>query len=410
MVYSTIVRQTVFLLTCTQVVLTCGPGRGVDKKFDNKYNVLERQPDVNEQSILASGPFLKALKPDDPLLESVYHTDIIFHNDLYKSPNRKAIKPCRLSLVKLANSLPRYFDKKYRLKVKEGYMAVPRKGKSEHNLHLEGRAFNIDLVSTGNADVLDKDVKIKNYRKLAGLAYYKAGFKFVHIREHHIHVSCRRNLDSPGNRESSHRCFPAKSYVRTHRDHIIPMKSVKVGDQLLTMGDNGRVKYSEVSMIMHRQHDVVVENYVKIETSNGHQIVLSPRHMVFTLEDGAIFAKDVHTNHTLNTYDDTKGRFVLSHVSKISLTTDLGAYAPLTMEGTVVVNDIYASCYAVFPSHSISHAAFYTWRKIYEYIKPLFIYVSSTTNLFGTESEEYHWYPHMLKSIVNKMYIVPYKM
>ena len=44
-----------------------------------------------------------------------------------------------------------------------------------------------------------------------------------------------------------------------------------------------------------------------------------------------------------------------SKVVKITKTKRAGAYAPLTLEGTIVVDNALASCYAIIDDHRLAH-------------------------------------------------------
>ena len=66
-----------------------------------------------------------------------------------------------------------------------------------------------------------------------------------------------------------------------------------------------------------------------------------------------------------------------------------GYIAPLTMSGTILVNSILASCYAVIDSHALAHSAMapVRWWHLMDFNR-----LSAPKN--GT-----HWYPQALMSI-----------
>ena len=177
------------------------------------------------------------------------------------------------------------------------------------------------------------------------------------------------------------------------------MKDVKVGDRVLTMTRGGSPIFSEVTMMMHRNPGALVNDYVSIKTSKEKAITLSRYHMVYTKESEYIFAKDVHENQTLVVYDQLKNKFEDSLVTKVSLGSDIGVYAPLTNEGTIVVDDVFASCYALFPSHHISHAVFLVWRNL--------LYPFSSHEKLENENE-YHWYPDLFRRSMNYLHVFNY--
>lgn len=66
------------------------------------------------------------------------------------------------------------------------------------------------------------------------------------------------------------------------------------------------------------------------------------------IEEGDTFLKDVTRGAT----------FRLERVVRVRPRLAAGVYAPLTQQGTVVVNGVAASCYAAIDDHSLAHAAF----------------------------------------------------
>ena len=119
--------------------------------------------------------------------------------------------------MKLADVVDTHWSKKYKIRVMYAY--IERKDYKYYNrifrnksLHLEGRAFDLQLIeqphrhkrSIQRRNVNQRRVKRtlnqkkqrkinKNLPELAGLAYYQADFSFVEVKLHHIHVSCSKS-------------------------------------------------------------------------------------------------------------------------------------------------------------------------------------------------------------------------
>jgi len=70
-------------------------------------------------------------------------------------------------------------------------------------------------------------------------------------------------------------------------------------------------------------------------------------------------------------------------IEKISTVSKLGAFAPATVTGTIVINDVVASCYA-YVSHTKAHAAMAPLRWLWE--------SSPSTLITETEQNGVHWY------------------
>ena len=98
-------------------------------------------------------------------------------------------------MLKLIEAVDHQWGKVYIIKVLEGYISKPRrKCHGKKSLHLEGRAFDLTLVSARSGDAIVKSRLLERniLQRLAGLAYYRAGFSFAEVKAHHIHVSCKR--------------------------------------------------------------------------------------------------------------------------------------------------------------------------------------------------------------------------
>lgn len=94
-----------------------------------------------------------------------------------------------------------------------------------------------------------------------------------------------------------------------------------------------------------------------------HKLLVTENHLIFRgLE--AIRAKDVATGDVITTVSHN-GTFVESIVTSVKIVHLTGVYAPLTESGTIVVEGVLCSCYAVVNSHNLAHAAFLPLRILY---------------------------------------------
>ena len=120
-------------------------------------------------------------------------------------------------MLRLADVVDTHWRKQYKLKVLNAYLdrKHPDYNKIFRNrsLHLEGRAFDLELIATPPhrlkkrslhkrsvnhrrvSRTFEREEKRKMGKKLptlAGLAYYEAKFSFVEVKQRHIHVSCAK--------------------------------------------------------------------------------------------------------------------------------------------------------------------------------------------------------------------------
>lgn len=152
------------------------------------------------------------------------------------------------------------------------------------------------------------------------------------------------------------------------------LSELRIGEKVLTMDGNGNTIFSEVYMFLDRNEDQQRE-FVRIETEDGASITATPSHLIYTWhtagqhttgDDNAIkfkFAELVEVGDYL--LISKNGTLHPRRVQKITYELHRGVYAPLTYEGTIIVNSVTASCYALVEKHSLAHASFMPMRTLY---------------------------------------------
>ena len=204
------------------------------------------------------------------------------------------------------------------------------------------------------------------------------------------------------------------SLARLETGVVIPLSDLTVGDQVLTMDASGRLVYSEVLMFLDRDRSSQAAFYT-IHTDNGHNISLTPSHMIYVgnsrdlnpNEVQPIFAKDVVEGQYVYTVAESHV-VEISQVSRISMRTEVGYHAPLTKHGTIVVDDVITSCYARINSQTIAHLSFAPVRML-RYISELLWKHDTSWHLLFDSSHQtdggVHWYAKLLQSIAH--YVIP---
>ena len=194
-------------------------------------------------------------------------------------------------------------------------------------------------------------------------------------------------------------CFPGDATVFVDNGETKTMEQLRIGDKVLTQSASGDLTYSKVIMFLDSKPDAVIDNYIEIETENPkRRIELTHKHLIYKSEDGqnfqATFAENVKAGDIIKALSSDGSSIVTTSVSKIKLKLNYGAFAPLTEEGTVLVNGIMASCYALTENHSMAHLSFLPWRA-----------VNGVFNQFGNSSVQTgeHWYVQILR-IINRLF------
>ena len=108
---------------------------------------------------------------------------------------------------------------------------------------------------------------------------------------------------------------------------------------------------------LHRDANVDAK-FLKIST-NSTSIGLTPSHLIFrtSVTDGSlesVFANEIEEGDKLVSWKGSK--MTEEEVVAVEHIGETGVWAPLTTEGTLLVDDLLASCYAAFP-HSLSDLA-----------------------------------------------------
>ena len=148
-------------------------------------------------------------------------------------------------------------------------------------------------------------------------------------------------------------------------------------------------------MFMDLKPKAIVNSYVQIETEiPKRRMQLTKKHLIIKSKDGknfeACFAEKVEPGDFVKVLSSNGTTLVIAKVNKVSVQRNYGAFAPLTEEGTILVNGILASCYALTENHNTAHLSFWPWRIFNGFIDRF------TDNKTQTGQ---HWYVHMLRTI-----------
>ncbi|KAE8573658.1 sonic hedgehog protein [Halyomorpha halys] len=333
---------------CLMGAGACGPGRGAGRRRNAPLSPLvfkQHVPNVSEGTLAASGLVEgRITRVDKRFLDLVpnYNPDIIFKDEEGTGADRLMTQRCMEKLNTLAISVMNQWPG-VKLRVtegwdEEGYHAVD-------SLHYEGRAV----------DITTSDRDRSKYGMLARLAV-EAGFDWVYYESRaHIHCSVKSESSQAAKNGG---CFTGNSTVEVPGGGKKKLSDLKIGDEVATY-DNGKIVYSEVIMFLDRNPDSR-RQFLEINTTSTN-LRVTPQHLLIrvksnnTLEN--VFAARIKLGDVLLVSSD-KGELRQEKVINSKLVLDIGVYAPLTKTGTVIVDRVVASCYAVIESQTIAHLAF----------------------------------------------------
>ncbi|XP_053783414.1 sonic hedgehog protein isoform X2 [Desmodus rotundus] len=238
---------------------------------------------------------------------------------------------------------------------------------SEESLHYEGRAV----------DITTSDRDRSKYGMLARLAV-EAGFDWVYY-ESKAHIHCSVKAENSVAAKSGG-CFPGSATVHLEQGGTKLVKDLRPGDRVLAADDQGRLLYSDFLTFLDRDDGAKKVFYV-IETREPRErLLLTAAHLLFVAPHNdsglgrppggapgrrALFASRVRPGQRVYVVAERGGdrRLLPAAVHSVTLHEEAaGAYAPLTAQGTILINRVLASCYAVIEEHSWAHRAFAPFR------------------------------------------------
>lgn len=406
----------------SNLVLACGPGRGGGRRPTlRKLTPLvfkQHVPNVSENTLPASGLSEGRVSRHDSRFRDLvpnYNTDIIFKDEEGTGADRLMTQRCKEKLNTLAISVMNQWPG-VKLRVTEGWDEEDKH--ATDSLHYEGRAV----------DVTTSDRDRSKYGMLARLAV-EAGFDWVYYESRsHIHCSVKSESSSAG---KSGGCFPGKSIVRTKEGTKKRLDQLTIGEEIASLNSNGDIVYSEVISFMDRQ-PTEKRQFIQLTTATGKMLTLTPSHLLPVEGKSIIFAARVQVGDKILVRDSEEAENMVhdalryDRIIEAKLVLEEGVFAPLTNEGTVLIDDVVASCYAIIESQTIAHYSFIPYR-FWTYVKSgvsrfakfiiesvkrepeVVVRTSMTKELKGEEQPEgVLWYASMLYTL--SAYVVPSNM
>ena len=98
--------------------------------------------------------------------------------------------------------------------------------------------------------------------------------------------------------------------------------------------------------------------FLDVETKDDFCISLTDSHIIFTVDHEPMFARDLKIGDRLLVWEDSAGEVVKSTITSIRESQGSGYWSPFTTQGTLLVNNVLASCYASYPHWSVYFPCF----------------------------------------------------
>ncbi|MBN3310585.1 IHH protein, partial [Amia calva] len=253
---------------------------------------------------------------------------------------------------------------------------------SDESLHYEGRAV----------DITTSDRDRTKYAMLARLAV-EAGFDWVYYESKaHVHCSVKSEHSVAAKTGG---CFPGKALVSLETGKQKALRDLQPGERILAASVDGQLLYSEFITFLDKDPLARKLFYtIRTEEESPRELALTAAHLLFVAtncsagmgsgEWRTIYASEAQLGQCV-LVPRGQGELRSVRINSVGVQEDLGVYAPLTRQGTVVVNGVLASCYATFDKHAVAQWAFAPLRLLYSLIGPS-----------GGQGNGLHWYPRLL--------------
>ncbi|XP_029193422.2 desert hedgehog protein-like [Acropora millepora] len=164
-------------------------------------------------------------------------------------------------------------------------------------------------------------------------------------------------------------CFPSTSKVELKSGKKIAMNKLEIGDLVKTYSNDGEIVFSPVITFLDQDIDYK-GHYYTISTACGFKITLSEAHLIFKITQAPDAIKSDFAHSSLVRPGDhiavhsRYGRFH-EQVTSVSVAERQGAFAPVTEEGTMLVDNVWVSCYADIADHDLAHTLMTPLKRLY---------------------------------------------
>jgi len=141
--------------------------------------------------------------------------------------------------------------------------------------------------------------------------------------------------------------------VETQDRGVISVTDVKPGDMLKAWSmTQSREIFSPFTGYSHHDAEAYAA-YIEMFTATEKSIKMTSTHLMAKLNTEGqtefVHAQEIEVGDRVLT---TEG---VETVARLEESIEKGVYSPLTVEGTVIVNNVVASCYANYNSHAVAH-------------------------------------------------------
>ncbi|CAF1444448.1 unnamed protein product [Rotaria sordida] len=184
------------------------------------------------------------------------------------------------------------------------------------------------------------------------------------------------------------KCFSGDSLIQLSNGEYKEIGNLQSGDEITTI-DQSKIISTEMIMMLDKQISKQALFYT-LRTDSGNEISLTEYHLIPIINSNGneqyVFAKQIKIGDYL--FVLFNGKLKYSPVINITIEMKKGYYAPLTMKGTLLVNNILASCFANAYNHHSAQYYMAPFRYYYKFARFTSLYdpfnVNKTEGLYWT--------------------------
>ncbi|CAF2914204.1 unnamed protein product [Rotaria sp. Silwood2] len=196
-------------------------------------------------------------------------------------------------------------------------------------------------------------------------------------------------------------CFSGDSSVMLINGEQKQIGHLKTGDEILAV-NNLKIVPSEM-IIMLDKHISKQTIFYTFITDSGHKISLTSLHLIpiisYNNKIDYISARQVKLGDQF--YVIINDQLEYSQVINITIELKKGYFAPLTMTGTLLVNDVFVSCYALVKNHQWAQIFMAPFRWYYKLSR----FISVNDPFDNNRIDGIHWIVDIFYQFIN--YIQP---
>ena len=216
-------------------------------------------------------------------------------------------------------------------------------------------------------------------------------------------------------------CFHGSNKVLLENGKRKLISEVKVEDEILAVDEMGILQVSQVVMQLHQAPEQTAMFHV-IQTKTGRKLTLTQSHLIYKSKRNPgnnlkefsssepVFASKVEKGDLVYVLDEND-KLIKEEIVSTHLETRKGIYSPVTAHGTIIVEDILASCYSDYEGHSLIHMVFAPVRWIHNARNAMLANKrNGEYDVSGCQPENmgHHWYSEALVAVADNL--VPEKM